>query len=154
MSPGRGSTTRQTDWLTVSCNVTLTLTRSIKAGVHNAAGGNRSPRRTCRRQERGHKRGKNKAVEVRWDHVLIPLSLSEAAAEHYWTAREDTHLLAFLQGQAANTLRRALTRAVYGNAVEALHCRYGENYNPDVESWQQCEIYLFLSYLSQLYCGL
>jgi hypothetical protein len=29
MSPGRGSTPRQTDWLTVSCNVTLTLTLTL-----------------------------------------------------------------------------------------------------------------------------
>jgi hypothetical protein len=32
MSPRRGSTSRQTDWLTVSCNVTLTLTLTLKIG--------------------------------------------------------------------------------------------------------------------------
>jgi hypothetical protein len=33
MSPRGGSTPRQTDWLTVSCNVTLTLTLTVSSLV-------------------------------------------------------------------------------------------------------------------------
>jgi hypothetical protein len=35
MSPRRGSTPRQTDWLTVSCNVTLTLTLTLTCCIQS-----------------------------------------------------------------------------------------------------------------------
>jgi hypothetical protein len=38
MSPGRGSTQRQTDWLTVSRNVTLTLTLWLVGPCHSSGG--------------------------------------------------------------------------------------------------------------------
>jgi hypothetical protein len=49
-------------------------------------------------------------------------------AEHNWTAHEKTmHLLAILQGQAANSLQRVLAEAVYGDNVEVLKDHQGDH---------------------------
>jgi hypothetical protein len=99
------------------------------SGVGDVAGGSRRSIETWRRRKCRDQHGLIEATEVRWICVLGVFHRQfETAADHRWTSSEKAaHLLAVLQGQAADVLHSVPPGVTYEDIVGAPKDRYGDH---------------------------